>query len=62
MEGNITISKKLYLQLQIDSETLTRLEAGGVDNWNWYDESLNPDNEPDMDKFEEGEKIRITAL
>ena len=62
MEGNITISKKLYLQLQIDSETLTRLEAGGVDNWNWHDESLNPDNEPYMDKFKENEKTRITAL
>jgi hypothetical protein len=53
---------KAILQLQIDSETLTRLEAGGVDNWDWYDESLNPDNEPDMDKFEENEKTRISAL
>jgi hypothetical protein len=61
-EGNITISKKLYLQLQIDSEILTRLDTGGVDNWEWYGESLNPDDKPDLDEFEENEKIRITAL
>lgn len=62
MKGNITITKKLYLQLQVDSETLTKLEAGGVDNWDWYGESLNPDGEPDMDEFEENEKARIAAL
>ena len=62
MEGNVTITKKRYLELKVDSETLTRLEAGGVDNWDWYDESLNPDGEPDMDEFEENEKIRIAIL
>ena len=62
MEGNVTITKKHYLQLQINSEELTRLEAGGVDNWDWYGESLNPDGEPDMDEFEENEKVRIDAL
>ncbi|MCK4819607.1 hypothetical protein KA005_27830 [bacterium] len=62
MEGNITITKKLYLQLQVDSETLNRLEAGGVDNWDGYGESLNPDGELPMDKFEEDFKSRIAAL
>jgi len=62
MEGNITITKKRYLQLQIDSEILNRLEAGGVDNWDWYGESLNPDGEPSMDEFEETEKTRLAAL
>lgn len=62
MEGNVTITKNQYLQMQIDSEILTRLESGGVDDWEWYGESLNPDGEPDMDEFEENEKARIAAL
>jgi len=62
MEDNITISKKLYLQLQVDSEKLNRLKAGGVDNWDWYGESLNPDGEPDIDEFKESMKMRIDAL
>lgn len=62
MEGNVTISKKLYFELQVDSEKLTRLESGGVDNWGSYGESLNPDCEPDMDEFRENEKVRIAAL
>jgi len=62
MEGNVTISKKLYLRLQIDSEILTRLEVGGVDNWEWFEESLNPEGEPNIDEFKENEKVRISAL
>ena len=62
MKDNITITKKVFLQLQINSEILNRLESGGVDNWEWYEESLNPENKLDMDKFEENEEIRITAL
>ncbi len=33
---------------------LARLEAGGVDNWEWYYESVNPPNEKsyfDLCKF-----------
>ena len=62
MEGNVIISRKQYLRLKINSEKLYRLEVGGVDNWTWYDESLHPNDEPDMDTFEEEEKIRIDAL
>lgn len=62
MKGRVVISKKRYLQLQVNSEELARLERGGVDNWEWYGESLNLDNEPDMDEFKENEKIRIAAL
>jgi hypothetical protein len=62
MEGNITIPKKLYLRLQVDSEILNRLKAGGVDNWAWYGESLNPDGESDLDEFEEDFKTRLAAL
>jgi len=62
MGDNVTISKKLYLRLQVDSEMLTRLEVGGVDNWEWYGESLNPDDKPSLDEFEENEEVRIGAL
>lgn len=41
MEDTITISKQEYDQLVKDSEILEALYAGGVDNWEWYDESLS---------------------
>ena len=62
MEGNITITKRQYLELVVESEKLNRLECGGVDNWTWYDESMFPDDRPDMDTFEEEEKGRISKL
>lgn len=34
------ISKEEYEELVGRDKTLTALEAGGVDNWEWYDESL----------------------
>lgn len=38
----VTISKERYEEL-LDSESkLYYLAAGGVDNWEWYDESLKP--------------------
>lgn len=53
MDGEITIPKEEYVRLVVADETLNRLGMGGVDNWEWYGESLNPDGEPDMDEFEE---------
>lgn len=39
-EETVTISKRVYDSL-LDSEAmLTALEDGGVDNWQWYGESL----------------------
>ena len=37
----ITITKKEYLQLLLAGCKLKFLEIGGVDNWEWYGESLN---------------------
>lgn len=39
-EETITITKKEYNSLRKDSRELAALEAGGVDNWEWYGESL----------------------
>lgn len=50
----ITISKEAYLRFLVNSEILNRLYSGGVDNWEWFGESLNPDNEPDMEEFKKG--------
>ncbi len=43
MSNTITISKKEYRRLLKASEKIDLLEAGGVDNWEWYSESLNPE-------------------
>ena len=49
----IHISEKEYVKLLCAQEELRRLECGGVDNWEWYGDSLNPDCEISMDEFEE---------
>lgn len=38
----VTISKEEYEDLLRDKDMLEALEAGGVDNWEWYGESLIP--------------------
>lgn len=40
MEEMISIPKKKYDELLKNSEILEALYAGGVDNWEWYGESL----------------------
>jgi len=62
MAEQITISKTEFLRLKIAEEKLDRLELGGVDNWEWYGESLNPEGQLDFDEFKENEKLRVTAL
>jgi len=37
----VTIKKSEYLGLKKDEKMLRALEAGGVDNWEWYGDSLN---------------------
>lgn len=36
----ITITKEQYDELIRDSKILNALYAGGVDNWEWYSDSL----------------------
>ena len=43
----VTISRKEYESLKEDSDTLAKLHAGGVDNWEWYSESLYGDGDDD---------------
>ena len=58
----VTITKKEYLRLTIAYEELGRLQAGGIGNWEWYGEALNPPGEPDFDTFEQNEKERISNM
>ena len=46
MKGMIKITKAAYASLRKADAKLSLLTAGGVDNWEWYDASLNPDGEP----------------
>lgn len=46
MNDNITIGREEYLRLRLDSELLGFLQGGGVDSWEWYGDSLNPDDGP----------------
>lgn len=39
-EEMVTITKKEYLSLLDDQSWRAALEDGGVDNWEWYHESL----------------------
>lgn len=43
-KSEVTISIEDYRKLLYSNATLTLLEAGGVDNWTWYGESLYPDS------------------
>ena len=38
--SNVTISAGRLKYLESRDEILSALEAGGVDNWEWYSESL----------------------
>ena len=48
-EDIISISKDRFADLLICEEELLRLEQGGVDNWSYYSESLNPEESDDYD-------------
>lgn len=45
MDDTVTIPRNEYDKLKEDSNTLAKLHAGGVDNWEWYSESLYGDDD-----------------
>jgi len=45
MTDTVTIPTKKYNRLLKDSRDLAKLHAGGVDNWEWYSESLYGDED-----------------
>lgn len=49
--STVTISYAEYRELLKNDEALRRLQAGGVDNWDWYGDSLYPEGELPFDEF-----------
>ena len=47
----VRISKKFLLQLLNAEVMVTMLEAGGVDNWEWAGEALNPSYPPGASSY-----------
>ena len=47
----IEITKKEYYNLKRRDAKLELLENGGVDNWTYYSDSLNPDDEDGYDEI-----------
>lgn len=53
--GMVTISAAEYKKMQREISKLNALESGGVDNWEWYYESLSAwHKENDIDEFLDG--------
>ena len=48
-EEALQLVKDTLVKLQRRSDTLSALEAGGVDNWEWYGESLSCLDEKEED-------------
>jgi len=55
----VTISKKEYFELKLAEAMLTLLQFGGVDNWDWYGDSLHPDDTDSIDDIEKDLRSEI---
>ena len=49
----IIIPKNEFASLLRDSDRLRRLEYGGIDNWEWYGESLNAETDPSYKEIQD---------
>jgi hypothetical protein len=54
--GTTTVNIKKLNKLILDSKILKLLEWGGVNNWEWYSESLHPEYDNNFIEVE-GEKL-----
>jgi len=60
MEDKVTITASEYKRMQRDIAKLQSLEAGGVDNWEWYSESLTAwHKENALDEFMDAAIIEL---
>ena len=53
------ITQEEYYRLKCAELKLDMLEAGGVDNWDWYGDSLNPDGEKSFSDWRDELKKEI---
>ncbi|MEW4567402.1 hypothetical protein AB1L88_05990 [Tautonia sp. JC769] len=51
--------EEYYRRLKCAELKLDMLEAGGVDNWDWYGDSLNPDGEQSYSDLRDELKAEI---
>ena len=49
----VIIPKEELASLLRDSDKLHRLECGGVDNWEWYNEALNDEEDLSYDEIQD---------
>lgn len=49
----VQVEEKRLAELLRKEWKLGALEAGGVDNWNWYGESLYPDEDTTLNDIED---------
>lgn len=49
----VIIPKNELASLLRDSDKLHRLEYGGVDNWEWYNEALNDEEDLSYDEIQD---------
>lgn len=57
----VTIAKGTYLQLLSQSDELSSLEGGGIDDWEWYSESMK-DRRIARDCNERGNDVKWEAM
>lgn len=48
-EHQVLISMERLAELLVAEQTLNLLQRGGVDNWDWHWDSLNPEGEQSID-------------
>ncbi len=56
-DDKITVSRKEYLDLRLSAARLQCLEAGGVDNWDWFSDSLEG-----LDSLEDEIKEEVATI
>lgn len=55
----IQVDEKRLAELLREEWKLRALERGGVDNWDWYDDSLFPEDNETLDDIEDTSDEKI---
>ena len=58
LEETITIPKSRYRELLYDAYYYMALDYGGVDNWNWYSDSINDFVQDSIEQYKKNEDFR----
>lgn len=60
MSDKVSVSMKRLAELLMAEEKLSRLEAGGVDAWDWYGDSLNPAGDESLSDYKARVREAVT--